>query len=174
VDFFTGKNSMEKFRIDGFNVVFDYSNIGVKTNQTYMGTFCVKGRMSPLDIIKADRLHRELLGNINPHLATREAQDYAFALSQLNFRITGEIPEFFKCQELNGGHLDNEVLIELINLAIEAEDFYQKHQVEKIQKMQEQLTKQIKNNKIKPKNSENEESESEEIPEIDLGSPDIG
>ena len=166
---------MSDFRLEGSKAYFDYHGVGKKTNETYMGEFCVKCIMSPLDHIKADRLYRELIGSVNPHLASKESQNYAFALSQLKYRIIGEMPEFFKNKELNGGHLDSHVLIEIVNMAIDAEEFYQEEQERKIKEMQDMLASRIKNKQITPQEDDVKEAnelgefDEEEIPEIDLG-----
>lgn len=164
---------MSDIRIEGSKAYFDYSGVGAKTNETYMGYFCVKCILSPLDYLKADRLYRELIGSVNPHLASKEAQNYAFALSQLKFRVIDDIPEFFKNRELNGGHLDSNVLIEIVNLAIEAEEAFQEQQQKKISEMQEMLASRIKNKEIVREEDNikeiNDEDDMEEIPEIDLG-----
>lgn len=161
---------MSDIRIEGSKAYFDYHGIGAKSNETYIGEFCVKCIMSPLDHLKADRLYRELIGSINPHLASKDAQNYAFALSQLKYRII-EMPEFFKNKELDGGHLDSNVLIEIINLAIEAEEEYQSQQDKKIKDLQDMLASRIKNKEITPEEEDVKEVDplkDEEIPEIDL------
>ena len=75
--------------------------------------------------------------------------------------------------EIDGGHLDSNILIELINKSIEAEEEYQKLQNVRVKEMQDMLANRIKSNEIK----QEEEAEApiegsipeEEIPEIDLG-----
>lgn len=164
---------MSDIRIEGSKAYFDYHGVGKKTNDTYMGEFCVKTSLSPLDFLKADRLYRELIGSVNPHLATKEAQNFAFALSQLKYRIV-EMPEFFKNKELDGGHLDSNVLIEIVNLAIEAEEAYQEEQERKIKEMQDMLASRIKKREIVPEEDQddtkelNSEKDFEDIPEINL------
>lgn len=159
---------MSEFRFEGSKAYFDYQGVGSKTNETYLGEFCVKTILSPLDYLKVDRLYRELLGSVNPHLASKEAQNYAFALSQLRQRIV-EAPAFFKNKELDGGHLDSNVLVDIINKAIDAEEEYKKQQDAKIKQMQEILTKRIKNKEIKKEEEiETLEGTEEEVPEIDL------
>ena len=163
---------MSKFRFEGSKAYFDYSGLGKDTNESYMGEFCVKTIISPLDSIKIDRLYRELLGSINPHLASDATQNYAFALSQLKYRVL-EMPEFFKNKELDGGHLDASVLVEIINLAIEAEEEYKNEQEKKIQQIQAMLASKIKKKEIVKQEEEeiheiSNPSDLENIPEIDL------
>lgn len=164
---------MGDIRFEGSIALVDYQGIGERNNDTLMGVFKFKTVMTPIDHLKADRLYRELIGSVNPHLASQEAKNYAFALSQLKYRIL-ESPSFFKNDEIDGGHLDSNVLIELINLAIESEEEYQQHQDDKVKKMQEMLANRIKKKVIVQEDEaddpiEGSEIPEEEIPEIDLG-----
>ena len=159
---------MSDFRFEGSKAFFDFSSVGDRTNTTYMGEFCVKCVLSPIDSLKADRLYRELIGSINPHLASQDAKNFAFALSQLKQRVL-ESPDFFKNREIDGGHLDSNVLIGIVNQAIEAEEEYKNLQDEKTKKIQEMLAKRIRNKDIEPEpDSEEAITDEEDIPEIDL------
>lgn len=160
---------MSDFRFEGSKAFFDFHSVGDRTNTTFMGEFCVKCVMSPLDHLKADKLYRELLGSVNAHLASQDAKNYAFALSQLKQRVL-ESPDFFKNRELDGGHLDSNVLIGLVNQAIEAEEEYKDQQDEKTKKVQEMLAKRIRSKEIEPEPDSEEaiEADDEDIPEIDL------
>jgi len=158
---------MSDFRFDGSVAEFDYHGVGDKTNSTYMDTFRVKTIISPMDLIKADRLYRELIGSVNPHMASSDTQNFAFALSQLKIRLLDPIPEFFKNKELDGSHLDANVLIDIINLAIDAEEAYQKQAQDRLKAMQDMLAKRIKNNEIE-KEEEIDIEPGTDIPEIDL------
>lgn len=165
---------MSGFRFEGSVAEFDFHSIGERTNTTYMGVFKVKTILSPLDLLKADRLYRELIGSVNPHMASSKAQDYAFALSQLKVRML-ESPDFYKNKELDGAHLDSNVLIEIINLAIEAEAEYKEQIEEKLKQMQETMAKRIKNKEIKKEDEVEVEPGTEieeDIPEVDLGDDD--
>jgi hypothetical protein len=159
---------MSDFRFNGSIAEFDFQGIGEKSNTSFMGTFKVKCVISPIDYLKADRLYRELIGPVNPHLASKDAQNYAFALSQLKFRMI-ESPDFFKNKEIDGGHLDQNILIDLINLAVDAEHEFKKIQNENVKKLQDMLANRIKNKEIvKEEESEEPIEEDKEIPEIDL------
>lgn len=159
---------MSEFRFNGSLAEFDFHGIGEESNTTYMGTFSVKCIISPIDHLKADRLYRELIGSTNPHLASKKAQNYAFALSQLKYRIA-EAPDFFKNKEIDGGHLDSNILIELINLCVDAEEEFKTHQDDKVKSLQDMLASRIKNKQIvKEEEAEDPIEESEEVPEIDL------
>lgn len=159
---------MSEFRFDGSIAEVDFQGIGEKSNTSFMGVFRFKCVISPIDYLKTDRLYRELLGSINPHLASKDAQNFAFALSQLKFRIV-ESPDFFKNKEIDGGHLDKNILIDLINLAVDAEQEFKKLQNEKVKKLQDMLTARIKNKEIVKDEESEEPIEDKEIPEIDLG-----
>jgi len=161
---------MSEIRFDGSVAEFDYHGVGERTNTTYMGVFRVKTILSPMDMLKADRMYRELIGSVNPHMASKESQNFAFALSQLKIRII-ESPDFYKNKELDGSHLDSNILIDIINKAIDAEDEYKKQIDDRLKKMQELLTKRIKNNEIEREENIDTEpgTDVEDIPEIDLG-----
>lgn len=158
---------MSDFRFDGSVAEFDYHGVGDRTNTTYMGVFRVKTIVSPMDMIRADRLYRELIGSINPHMASKETQNFAFALSQLKVRIL-EAPDFYKNNDLDGSHLDSNVLIDIINKAIDAEEDYKKQIDNKLKEMQELLSRRIRNNEIKKEEEIDIEPGTEDIPELDL------
>jgi hypothetical protein len=111
-----------------------------------------------LEIIKTDRIYRDLIGSINPIMASEETKSLAFSISQLSSRII-ESPDFFKNvnnPELIGGHLPSQVLIEVLNLAIDAESGFRRLQEEKMNKIQAKLTKSFKAGKIGKKQTEEE------------------
>lgn len=95
---------------------------GEISGESYMGTFTVKGSLSPLDTIKSDRRYRELMGK-DIQYATDHASQLAFSLAQLNQRIV-ESPDWWKNDEINGGHLDENVIMEIFSKAIECEKEY--------------------------------------------------
>lgn len=145
--------------LQGSEAEFTVSVVGKQSGETFQGTFKVKCFLTPLDVIKADRLYRELLGNITPHLATTEAQNMCFALSQLKYRVV-KSPSGWKNEEIDGGHLDMNIVIDVLNNAIKAQEMYQSKSKERLKKLQKQLTKDIKDEKIKPE---------EELETIDNG-----
>lgn len=134
--------------LQGSEAEFTVSVIGKQSGETFQGSFKVKCFLSPIDVIKADRFYRELLGSITPHLATSEAQNMCFALSQLKYR-TLKSPSGWKNEEIDGGHLDMNIVIEVLNNAIKAQEMYQKQSKQRLEKLQKQLTKDIKEEKIK-------------------------
>jgi hypothetical protein len=90
--------------------------------ETYKGTFTVKGSLSPLDTIKADRRYRELMGK-DIQYATDHASQLAFSLAQLNQRIV-DSPDWWHNTELNGGHLDENIIFDVFAKSIECEKEY--------------------------------------------------
>ncbi len=126
---------------------FSINIIGNVSRETYMGNFKTKCVLSPLEFIKSDRMYRELLGN-DPVNAHSTARNNAFALSQLQYRLI-EVPPFWENREIGGGHIsDDNVLTEVIELAIQAEDKYRKLKEKEAKEIKELLTKKIKSNEV--------------------------
>jgi hypothetical protein len=123
---------------------------GSVTGSTYVGNFKVKCLLSPLEFIKSDKLYRELLGQY-PDQAHSVARNNAFALSQLQFRVI-ECPPFWENREIGGGHIeDSNVLTEVMELAITAEERYREERKKEAEELQAILTKRIQDNKIEKK-----------------------
>lgn len=143
---------------------FDINEIGDKTNQSYMGHFKVKCLLSPMEEIAADKTYRELLG-MNSHLAQEHIRQQAFALAQLDQRLI-EFPPFWENTSLGGGHIqDRNIILHVLDRAIEAQEEFCKKKRDELRKKQEELTNLIKNKKIE---KEPEVEVPEEAPEIDL------
>lgn len=134
-------------RIEGSEAKFDVNILGNITKQSYIGTFKVKCLLSPLEDIEADKLYRDLLGN-NFHLADKAVKDKALALAQLKVRVL-EAPPFWENEYIGGGHIsDSNVILDVIDLAIQAQEEYVKQKEEEMKQRQELLTKAIKNKQI--------------------------
>lgn len=168
---------MSEFRFEGSVAEFDYQGVGDNSNQTYMGSFKAKCVVTPMDHIKADRLYRELIGSVNPHLASKETQNFAFALSQLKVRLIS-MPDFFKNRELDGSHLDSNILIDIVNKTIDAQEEYKDELDERLQNMQKMLAKRIKSKEIDKEEDIEKEPGTEvdgddfdenDLPEVTLG-----
>jgi hypothetical protein len=126
---------------------FSLNVLGNISRETFMGNFQVKCILSPLEFIKADKLYRELLGedSINAH---QKARSNAFALSQLQYRVL-RYPPFWENREIGGGHIDDDnVLGEVIELAIQAEEQYRTQKKKEADDIQKMLTKKIKKGEI--------------------------
>lgn len=138
---------------------FSINITGRHSKQTYMGTFRVKCLLSPLEEIAADKRYRDLLGS-NSHLAQENVRRKAFALSQLEQRVI-EMPAFWENDIIPGGHIqDDNVLLEVLDIAIEAQEKYIKDKEEELEERRKRLTKKIKTKKI-------EKEPEVDIPEID-------
>lgn len=140
---------MSDVKLDGSIGEFNVTEIGKNSGESFSGDFTVKCFLNPLEVLKADRLYRELMGAINPHLASSEAQNFSFALSQLKFRII-KSPSGWKNTEIDGGHLDDNIVITVLNKAIEAQIQYKKRSIDRMKGLQDKLTEQIKDETIKP------------------------
>lgn len=157
--------------LDGSQATFEVAIKDDLTFETYIGTFRVKCFLSPIDMIKADRLYRELIGAVSPMMASNAVQSMTFAISQLSVRVL-EAPDFFRLKsELPGGHLTDNVLSEILGLAIEAEDLYRKQQKDKFDAIQKRLQTKFEKGtikKIEPDQEEAEVSNGDKEEEIDL------
>ena len=92
---------------------------------TYQGTFVFKTILTPLQEIEVDRDYRELLGK-NAEFATTHADNLAYTLSQLRYRVV-KAPPFFNdgITRFPGGQIpDREVLSKILDAAIAAEMKY--------------------------------------------------
>lgn len=125
---------------------FTIDSEGIATKDTYRGTFTVKCMLSPLEFIKADRLYRQLVGD-NVSSAHPTARSNAFALSQLKFRIV-KAPPFWQNDELAGGHVENNIIAEVMESAITAEEKYREQKQKEAEELQKILTDKIKKNEI--------------------------
>ncbi len=146
---------------DGSFATFEFSHKDDLSYETYIGVFRTKCFLTPIDIIKADKTYRELIGEISPLLASNSAQTMAFCISQLSARVT-EAPDFFRIRSgLPGGHLPEGVLTAILEKCIEAEELYRKQQRDKFNEIQKKLQVKFEEGKIK-KNEEDQSSEEEE------------
>lgn len=136
---------------------------GRHSKQTYLGTFRVKCLLSPLEEIAADKRYRDLLGQ-NSHLAQEHVRQQAFALSQLEQRVI-EMPPFWENDIIPGGHIkDDNVLLDVLDLAIEAQEKFIAAKAKELEERRNRLTNKIKKKKIE-KQPELEEMPNPEEPE---------
>jgi hypothetical protein len=141
--------NVEEFcmQLEGSEAKFEFNIVGKTTKESYMGKFKVKCILSPLEEIEADKTYRDLLGN-NYHLADSSIKEKAFALSQLKFRVI-EYPPFWDNDYIGGGHIvDSNVILEVIELAIQAQEKYVEFKEKEMKQRQDLLTKAIKNQQI--------------------------
>jgi len=126
---------------------FSVNIVGKHSKDSYMGTFKVKCLLSPLEMIAADKRYRDLLGS-NSHLAQESIRQQAFALAELEQRVI-EMPPFWENDSLPGGHVkDTNVLLHILDMAVEAQEKYIKTKEDELAARQERLTKAIKKKKI--------------------------
>jgi len=132
------------------DVATEFINIvGDVTKNSFQGTFRFKCFLTPLEEIKADRLFRELIGTSNSILTSDRVRNLSLALGQLKFRIL-ESPAGWKHEEVDGSHLDYNIIITVFNLAMTAEETYRKQKKEEYENLQKRLTTDVKKGKIKP------------------------
>lgn len=148
-------------RIEGNVGVYVISELDDESNESYVGEFRVKCILSPLDLLAIDRDYRELLGPVNPIMASGDANNIAFALSQLKHRVLA-YPSFWKGESYDGGHLPKKVLYAILDRSIEVQDKFKKERQEEMAQIQARLTKQVKTGKIKKKVAEETELTNEE------------
>lgn len=120
--------------------------LGNKNQQTYLGKFKVKCALTPLDHINADKLNRELLG-ANLSMASDRAMNLAFALSQLKYRVI-ESPPFWQTADLPGNIEDDNIIFEVLNRAIEAEEKYLQRKSEDAENAEKELSNGIESGRV--------------------------
>ncbi len=154
---------------EGCTAVFHINEPGDTTRQTYIGIFKVKCILDPIDFMEADKLYRQLLGDIRPEAAHEHTANVAFALSQLKYRIIDPSP-FWENKRLGGGHLkDNNIIISVLNMAMEAEQKYRDVMKKEAEERQRVLTERIKSKMIEkePEVAQEKDKENQELVELD-------
>lgn len=147
--------------IEGTTATFDSAVQDELTMETYMGSYKVKCFLSPLEIIRADRIYRELIGPINSAMAGDTAQNYAFAIAQLSVRLI-VFPDFFKnpnAPELLGSHMPEKVLIAVLDSSIDAETQYRLQQKKTFENTQKRLLNKYKQKTIRKQVGDEQEEE---------------
>jgi hypothetical protein len=139
--------------------IFEINDIGDDTNQTYLGTFRVKCVLSPLEFISSDKTRRELLG-LHQEFAIEHTKNLALALAQLQYRVM-ESPAFWKNKTIDGGHVDDNIILLVFERAIEAQTLFKNEKTKLLEEMQQKLSEKIKKKEITP------EIETEQEPESD-------
>lgn len=147
---------------------FSINIVGRHSKDSYMGTFKVKCLLSPLEMIASDKRYRDLLG-ANSHLAQESIRQQAFALAELEQRVI-EMPAFWENDSLPGGHIkDTNVLLHILDMAVEAQEKYIKIKEDELKARQDRLTKAIKKKKIEREPEiEEVQAKSEEPDEIEI------
>jgi hypothetical protein len=148
-------------RIEDNIGIYQINILDDESNESYVGEFRVKCILSPLDLLAIDRDFRELLGPINPIMASGDANNIAFALSQLRHRVLA-YPPFWKGEVYDGGHLPKKVLYAILDGSIEVQEKFKKERQDEMAKIQARLVKQVKAGKIKKKVAEETDLTNEE------------
>jgi hypothetical protein len=77
-------------------ITLTYTQKGELTETEYVGTFKVKPKLSPIEVLDCDRDRRELLGSPkNDEQVGGDATNLAICLSQLKARVT-DAPSWYK------------------------------------------------------------------------------
>ncbi len=121
---------------------FEISVVGETTGQTYTGTFTAKNKLSKLDVLNADRLFSEYLGNRDPARASPQARVLAQRLADLGVRLTGELPAFWVASNLGEQLFDDNVLLAVYDGAMGVELAFLKELKEKALRSQQVLRDQ--------------------------------
>lgn len=132
--------------IQNFRKTVFYKGIGRFSGETFMGEFTFKVSLNPLEVIATDRYYRELLGG-NPLSATNSAQEMAFALSQLKYRIDKAPSWWEDVFNPNSNFFDYAIIVEVLNLSYEAEQEFKAKTEENLNKAKERIEKVLKNKK---------------------------
>lgn len=130
------KNGTATFTIDNL--------IGINTNEMYLGDFTVKTFLTFEDRARAERIKLSILG---PHaaLANEMTQNIAWSLSQLEVRVL-RCPPWWNATNspVRGNHLsDDNLLATLVDMALMAQDLYQKEIRANIKKKLTEVKEQI-------------------------------
>lgn len=146
---------------------FTIKETGSLSKDSYMGTFTVKCLLSPMEEIAADKRYRDLLGN-NSHLATQNVREKAFALAQLEQRVT-EMPPFWENDTIPGGHVrDQNIILLVLDKAIEAQEQFIADKEEELKERQARLTKNIKKKKIEKEPEIEVEDKTQDPDEVEI------
>ena len=119
--------------------IFPIKTTGSTSMESFSGKFRVRTMLSPLNHIKANKLMRQLLGD-HALIADELSRQYAFMLSQLHFRVISG-PNWWKSDtEVDGGHIkDLNVLSEILNKSLQAEEEYREKQKKLFESLQDKL-----------------------------------
>lgn len=141
--------------IEGHTAKWNIALLG-EINGTYAGEFTFRCFLSPTQQISANREYRELLG-ANPTLAPEHESFLAYALTQLKYRVISAPPFWSATVQLNGmpgDVLDQEVISEVLDAAIESQKKYkdqmQARKIEMLEKAKAAAEKLINGQEDEP------------------------
>lgn len=134
---------------------------GGSNRQTYKGIFKVKCILNPLEYLQSDALYRQLLGKDNPQYASEYVSQLCYALSQLKYRII-DCPDWFNNKEtgIKGSSIDDNILLYVLDKAVECEEEYREGIKEKFKKARKEVQEAVDdgslNNGTKVEEEEND------------------
>ena len=105
---------------------------------TYIGEFVVRCSLNPEQILAAGREYRTLLG-VHMNLASDSESNLAFAISQLRQRVVTE-PTWWQSAKVK----DSSVLLEVLDMALEAEDLHRREILDRGKEAVEALQENIR------------------------------
>lgn len=135
--------------------------VGSSNKQTYKGVFKVKCVLNPLEYTQSDAMFRQLLGKDNPQYATEYVSQICYALSQLKYRIM-DCPDWFKNKEtgIHGSSIDDNILLYVLDKAVECESDYRDGVDEKYKKARKEVQEAVDSGSLN--NGRNQQQEEEE------------
>jgi len=134
----------QQFIFEGSQATVMVTVLNDDTDEELKGIFKFRCLMQPIDEINIDAFYRELIG-IRPTDADQKADRFAFSLSHLRYRII-DAPTWWKEDPdkrtlIWGGHCNKNIILEVFNLAVEAEKIYAKRGRRKAKDARELLEK---------------------------------
>lgn len=122
---------------------FKFHGLGLDTETTWDGDFTIKLSLSPADLLRADQIKRDCLGNTNGAPPDDNSLYIAQMVSQLAVRIK-KAPDWWK-DSSNGLNLaDSNILEEVFSKAWEYIEAYMKERSEKAKKAKAEIDSKIK------------------------------
>jgi hypothetical protein len=117
--------------LENNKAIYEIDQVG-EIGGSYKGIFEFRCFLNPVQYISADRDYRDLIGK-NPALADPHADNLAYALIQLKYRVI-KAPPFWYSDEspIAGGNVaDSDIILNVLSAATEAEVKFRKHVLEK-------------------------------------------
>jgi hypothetical protein len=117
----------QQFIFDGSTASVLVTVLDEVHDKEYKGIFKFACLLQAMDLVDIDALYRELIGP-RPQDADRAADRIAFSLAHLRYRVL-DAPEWWKADPrgrtlVPGGHCDRNVVVEVFNIAVQAEERY--------------------------------------------------
>ena len=161
-----------QFIFEGSTAQAMITTLDSKTDKELKGIFRFRCLVTSMDIIDIDAFYRELIGVRAPE-ADQMADKLAFALAHLRFRVL-EAPEWWridteKRHQIPGSHCDKNVIVEVLNSALNAESLYLDKLKQDSKDAKDILTKRFESGEIEKELDVDGEREQE--PSTEEGGP---